>query len=64
MLEGSGLITHGGGSGFSLAVAVYTLENPLEWQGRKFCPAQVAALGACSAPPLQASVLSYSPVTV
>lgn len=38
VLEGSGLITHGGGSGFSLALAVYTPENCLEWQGGKFCP--------------------------
>lgn len=60
MLEGSGLITHGGGSGFSLALAVYTPENRLEWQGGKFCPAQVAAIGACSALPLQASMLVLS----
>lgn len=51
VLEGSGLITHGGGSGFSLAVAVYTLENPLEWQGGKFCPCTGCCFRCLLCPP-------------
>lgn len=51
VLEGSGLITHGGGSGFSLAVAVYTLENPLEWQGGKFCPCTGCCVRCLLCPP-------------